>query len=121
MLKVRIASRPSGWPRATRLPVAPVTSAPSGSQEDDPQLVLALGLRRRHEQADDEREVRMAEREGPARRCGVMPAAEHVELLARLRLGRVGEEGEVDLRHGCIVARAGRRGDCGGCPIRRGR
>ena len=99
MLKVRIASRPSVWPRATRLPVAPVTSRAVRVEQDEPELVLALGLGRRDEQADDEREVRVAERERPPADAGD-PAAEDVELLARLRLGRVGEEGEVDLGHG---------------------
>ena len=40
----------------------------------------------------------MAEREPPAADPGD-PAAEDVELLAGDGLGRVGEEGEVDVRH----------------------
>ena len=68
-------------------------------EQDDPELVLALGLGGRDEQADDQRQVRVPERERPTADPRD-PAAEDVELLPGLRLRGVGEEGVVDLRHG---------------------
>src|SRR6478609_7776295 len=67
-------------------------------QQYESDLVLVVGLGRGDEQAEDERQVGVAERERPAAETGD-PAAQDVELLAGLRLGRVGEEGELDVGH----------------------
>src|SRR6478752_190693 len=72
---------------------------PVGIQQDEPDLVLALGLGRGHLQADHERQVRVAQRE-PATADAGDAAAEHVELLAGDGLRGVGQEGEIDLGHG---------------------
>jgi hypothetical protein len=90
--------------------MAPREQAPGGPgdlvpvrvQEDDPQLVLAIGLGGGHEQPDDERHVRVPQRERAAADPRD-PPAQDVELLPGLGLGRVGEEGVVDLGHGTIV------------------
>ena len=60
--------------------------------------MFAIGLGCGHLQPDDEREVRMAERE-PAPADARDTAAEDMELLAGDRLRGVGKEGEVDVRH----------------------
>ena len=99
MLKVRIASRRVG------LAVGHQAAGRAGHlgavrvEQHDPELVLALGLGRGDERPDDQREVRVAERERPAADPRD-PAAQHVELVAGLGLGGVGEEREVDLGHG---------------------
>ena len=61
--------------------------------------MLALRLGRRDLEPDDEGQVRVPQREAAPADPGD-PAAEHVELLAGNGLGGVGEEGEVDVRHG---------------------
>ena len=103
MLNVRIASRAVGVAARHQAAGRAGDLGAVRVEEDDPELVLALGLGRGDEQADDQRQVRVAERERPAADPRDA-AAQDVELLAGLGLGGVGEEGEVDLRHGAIVA-----------------
>ena len=67
--------------------------------------MLAAELGSGHQQAADERQVRMAQRElRPAQARNA--AADDGEFLARTRLGGVGQERVLDVRHGPSLGRA---------------
>ena len=76
-----------------------------GVQQYEPDLVLSLGLRRRDSQPDHEGEVWMPQGEPPTSDPRDA-ATQHVEFLAGDGLGRVREEGEVDVGHLAMLAAA---------------
>ena len=102
--KVSRLSRASAGGVVRRTPPAPASSLAVGVQEQEPDLVLAVRFRGGHHQRDHQRQVRVTERER-ARREAADAAAEDAELLTGAGLGGVGEEGELDVGHACIVPR----------------
>ena len=74
-----------------------------GIEQDESDLVFAVRLRRRDLESDDQRQVRVAERE-PTSTDARDPTAEDMELLAGDGLRGIGKEREVDVWHVRMLA-----------------